>query len=118
MGPNCIFKFAQVSAQRYVLTGEARHPVESLADLQAALKTGDEQKRRAATAMNERSSRAHSLFILSLRMSRDSVAAAGGGGESVVVVVTSQLFLVDLGGSKPARPLKAVALRQLINTRT
>lgn len=95
----------KVSAQRYVLTGEARHPVESLADLQAALKAGDEQKRRAATAMNERSSRAHSLFILSLRMSRAGVEAASGGDGSPAgtVVVTSQLFLVDLGGSEQVK---------------
>jgi hypothetical protein len=58
---------AAASAQRYVLQGAAERVVESLADVEEVLRIGEVQKRRAATAMNDRSSRAHTLFILSLQ---------------------------------------------------
>ena len=40
----------KVSAQRFVMAGEARVPVGSLADVERVLATGEAQKRRAATA--------------------------------------------------------------------
>ena len=51
----------------------------SLQEVLSLLDQGDQQKRRAATAMNERSSRAHSLFILSLRQSRPAPGFAAEG---------------------------------------
>ena len=51
---------------------------------------GDTCKRKAATAMNERSSRAHALFILSLTQTEVSTG----------VERTTRLFLADLGGSE------------------
>uniref|UniRef100_A0A7S2WFN9 Kinesin motor domain-containing protein n=1 Tax=Rhizochromulina marina TaxID=1034831 RepID=A0A7S2WFN9_9STRA len=81
---------SKVAAQRYVLSGEARRPIETVDDVTKVLIEGEAQKKKASTAMNERSSRAHTLFILT----------AECGGASTGQVVTSQLFLADLGGSE------------------
>ena len=87
---------SKVAAQRFVLTGAAERSVENISELTEVLKVGDAQKRRAATAMNERSSRAHSLFILSLKQT-----ALDTG-----VVVNSKLFFLDLGGSEQVKKSK------------
>jgi hypothetical protein len=84
---------SKVAAQRYVLSGATGVVVESVASVAALLARGDAQKRRAATAMNARSSRAHALFVLTLTQ-RDAAHARSGR------VVTSQLYLADLGGSE------------------
>jgi kinesin family protein 5 len=84
---------SKVAAQRYVMDGEVQVPVETLYDIEDALRRGDSQKRRAATAMNERSSRAHSLFILSLEMENPHTR----------VRTSSRLFLADLGGSEQVK---------------
>lgn len=39
-----------------------------LQEIQDLLEHGDAAKRRAATAMNERSTRAHTVFVLSLQV--------------------------------------------------
>jgi hypothetical protein len=80
------------------------------------LRLAESRKRRAATEMNERSSRAHSLLLLDLEqtvrvrtrrgggdvsgLADAAAAAAGGGGGSGDVTVRSQLCLADLGGSE------------------
>lgn len=87
---------SKAAAQRFVLNGAAQQSVSSMEDLEAALRTGDAQKRRAATAMNDRSSRAHSLLILSLIQS----AASTG------VTVSSKIFFADLGGSEQVKKSK------------
>lgn len=81
---------SRVAAQRYVLDGSAEVPVTSLRDSLMLLNRGSDQKRTAATAMNERSSRAHTLFILTLRQ---KCVQSG-------VSATSRLILADLGGSE------------------
>lgn len=81
---------SKVAAQRYVLDGSSEVAVTSLKDVMELLDRGEKQKRRAATAINERSSRAHTLFIVTLRQQcADSD-----------VSLTSRLFLADLGGSE------------------
>lgn len=60
------------------------------------LRVGEDQKRRAATMMNERSSRAHSILILSLQQ-RNVVTG---------VEVNSKMFLADLGGSEQIKKSK------------
>ncbi len=55
------------------------------------MKSAEERKRRAATAMNERSSRAHAVLIFRL-VQRD----AQDGAEDV----ESTMCLADLGGSE------------------
>ena len=69
------------------------------------LALAEDRKRRAATAMNARSSRAHTVFALTLKQKR--------GQE----LVTSKLYLVDLGGSEQLKKSKAVGdrLRETID---
>ena len=99
--------------------------VESFEDLIKLLEQGDEAKRRAATAMNERSTRAHTLMILSLRQRKRShkfnnsgklsniladVASSSSSSppprpksfntNSNAAFVESKLFLADLGGAE------------------
>ena len=81
---------SRVAGQRYVLDGHAEQPVAGMHDVLAALAKGDAQKRRAATAMNDRSSRAHAVFTLSLVQTDCST-----GHE-----LRSRLCLADLGGSE------------------
>ena len=78
---------SKVAAQRYVLSGAATRPVHGLDDLHRLLAIGEARKRRAATKMNARSSRAHALFIMTL-VCRDAVSDKE---------VHSQLYLADLG---------------------
>ena len=54
-------------ASAFVLQGARQLPLSSLADALAMLQAGEAHKRYAATAMNEHSSRAHTLFLLSLQ---------------------------------------------------
>ena len=86
-----------VAAERYVQDGEREVPVSSLAEVADALITGEGAKRKAATAMNENSSCAHTFFIVTLRQ-RDRATGAE---------VKSKLFLVDLGGSEKLTKSKA-----------
>eukprot|EP00854_Cymbomonas_tetramitiformis_P007701 gene7701-9162_t len=88
---------SRVAGQRYVLDGQAGQPVNNMQEVKALLATGDALKRQAATAMNDRSSRAHSVVVLTLKQ-RD--VATG-------VQRSSQLFLVDLGGSEKISKSKA-----------
>jgi len=72
--------------------GYADVTVESLPHALELIDSAERAKRRAATAMNERSSRAHSLLMLSLEQQ-----APGEG------LVKSQLCLADLGGSEKVK---------------
>lgn len=89
----------KVSNIRYVLDGSAEVPVSSLENTMNVLNEGEKQKRKAATAMNERSSRAHSLVIMTLHQECQSTGVSS----------QSRLFLADLGGSeqlKSSQPRK------------
>ena len=88
---------SKVSGQRYVLDGDCEVPVTSLADMRRLLEKGDALKRRAATAMNERSSRAHAIVIFNLRQTKGEGAPA----------VQSKLMVADLGGSENLSQSKA-----------
>ena len=81
---------SKVAAQRYVLDGSSEVQVTSLDETLALLDKGEKQKRKAATAMNARSSRAHTLFIVTLRQECVDTGVSS----------TSRLFLADLGGSE------------------
>jgi len=87
---------SKVAAQEYVLSGAASHQIHTMEDVLECLKMGDECKRRASTAMNERSSRAHSLFILELN--QQNVDSG--------VSCKSRLFLADLGGCEQIKKSK------------
>jgi len=81
---------------RYVLDGHTEISVESWEEVQRLLQSGDQAKRLAATAMNERSTRAHTLLVLTLTQKLPS------GSQ-----VRSRLFLADLGGSEKVSKSKA-----------
>ena len=65
------------------------------------LAVGDAKKRQAATAMNERSSRAHTLVTITLRQSRRD--------QNSSPPVVSRLFFADLGGAENLNKSKANA---------
>ena len=88
--------WAGVAAEA-VNAGAAAQQVPDRRALQKALAAAEGAKRRAATAMNERSSRAHSLTILSLKQRR---ALRGGCGGGPPPWAESRLCLADLGGSE------------------
>ena len=95
-----------VNAHRWVSEGRTAVPVASLGEALDLLRAGDACKRKAATAMNERSSRAHTLFILTLEQQR-TVYDPGTDNDGNAVVyaavqrqLRSRLFLADLGGSE------------------
>eukprot|EP00746_Dinoflagellata_sp_MGD_P000051 gnl/MRDRNA2_/MRDRNA2_100093_c0_seq1.p1 gnl/MRDRNA2_/MRDRNA2_100093_c0~~gnl/MRDRNA2_/MRDRNA2_100093_c0_seq1.p1 ORF type:complete len:713 (-),score=137.86 gnl/MRDRNA2_/MRDRNA2_100093_c0_seq1:165-2303(-) len=75
---------------RIVLDGQLEHKVHCAQDLESLLTAGDERKRKAATAMNERSTRAHTLLIFRLKQKSKHMSEAK----------ESLLFLADLGGSE------------------
>jgi hypothetical protein len=78
--------------------GAADVPIDSPEQLLDLLERGEEYKRYGATAMNDRSSRAHTVLLLNLTHVRpspaDDAGAACAGGE----IVKSQLLLADLAG--------------------
>jgi kinesin family member 5 len=84
---------SKTASHQYVLSGAAEREVHVMDDIVTFLKIGEEQKRRAATAMNDRSTRAHGLFILHLKQ-RDLHSD---------VTISSKLFLADLGGSEQVK---------------
>lgn len=79
-----------------MLTGAVQQEVNSLSEILHFLRIGEDQKRRAATMMNERSSRAHSILILSLKQKNILTG----------VEVNSKMFLADLGGSEQIKKSK------------
>lgn len=83
-------------AARAVSDGRADVLLESVAHASELLLRAERTKRRAATAMNERSSRAHSLLLITLSQADRS------GRE-----VRSTLCLADLGGSEQLKRSKA-----------
>ncbi len=87
-------------AHRKVLDGGCQEELSSAAaggaELLGLLRSAEDRKRRAATAMNERSSRAHAVLIFRL-LQRD---AHDDGAEDR----ESTMCLADLGGSEQVRP--------------
>ena len=84
-------------AQRYVLDGSSEVKIASMSDVLKLLNDGEKQKRKAATAMNQRSSRAHSVFIVRMKQTCPDTG----------VSYTSRLFLADLGGSEQLKKSQA-----------
>lgn len=93
---------SRAAAQRYVLEGAAERKVGSFDDAMELLNEGETEKRIASTAMNERSSRAHTLLILTLRQSEVETKKTK----------ESKLFLVDLGGSESLKKSRANGNRE------
>lgn len=79
----------------------SRTPIRSMADVFEVLRKGDKQKHVFATAMNARSSRAHTVFTVYLTQ------------ESTIKkkVLESTFHLVDLAGSERIKKSKAIGKR-------
>lgn len=86
-----------VAAQRFVLSGQAQVQVHTQEDIEHLLRQGETSKTKAATLMNERSTRGHTLIILTLRQRCQRTGAE----------IESHLFLGDLGGSERLDKSKA-----------
>jgi hypothetical protein len=98
----------KAAAQRYVSEGRAGRAVRGPADVARLLAEGEAQKRVSETAMNARSSRAHTLFVLSLAQWRTEPAAWGTAAMAPGSARhASTLILADLGGSEQLRRSKA-----------
>ena len=92
----------QGTAARAVARGDADVAVEGAAHAASLLAAAEANKRRAATAMNERSSRAHTVLQLTLLQH-------GEGGKAV----RSTLTLADLGGCEAVKKSKAAGERMV-----
>jgi len=88
---------SRVAGQRYVLDGNCETEFSNLTEVHELLRTGDSQKRRAATAMNFNSTRAHTVVALTLCQRN-----LENGTEH-----TSRFLLADLGGSEQLAKSKA-----------
>ena len=91
-----------------VLQGATQVNLETLSDALALLRAGELHKQVAATAMNETSSRAHTVFLVTLTQR----GGRTGGDEAVdESVISSQLALVDLAGCEQLKQSKVVGQR-------
>lgn len=89
------------AARTHLDAGDFDKLIEGQQDLDDALALGESRKRSASTAMNERSTRAHTLLIFHFMQS------VSGSDEPPI---SSRLFLADLGGSE--RVTKSLANAQ------
>eukprot|EP00931_Biecheleriopsis_adriatica_P065585 TRINITY_DN4008_c0_g2_i1.p1 TRINITY_DN4008_c0_g2~~TRINITY_DN4008_c0_g2_i1.p1 ORF type:complete len:1290 (+),score=333.30 TRINITY_DN4008_c0_g2_i1:28-3897(+) len=78
-----------------LLQGAAHMELNGLMDAANLIAQGESRKRYAETAMNHRSSRAHTILVLKLTQTRGDMEAS------------SQLHLVDLAGSERVKKSKA-----------
>ena len=72
----------------------------TLNDALTLLRAGELNKRVAATAMNEASSRAHTVFLVSMTQRGTS------NGDDEEKLISSQLALVDLAGCEQIKQSK------------
>jgi len=86
-----------------VLQGAEEVAVNCLTEALDILRTGEERKHYAGTAMNERSSRAHTVFIMHIAQAN----------ERTNTIVRSQLHLVDLAGCEQIKQSKVVGQRKV-----
>jgi hypothetical protein len=108
----------------------SRRNVENMEDALALLMQGEGQKHRAATLMNERSSRAHTLFVGTVTQTRTPFGSSQTsakeplgtkqeegregkeGKEGKELVIHSQLCIVDLAGSEQIKKSGVVGVRR------
>lgn len=76
------------------------HPVDSHAALKNWLAVGNSQRATAATGMNDKSSRSHSIFNIILNLSEISNEPLQSGQRKKQQTKRSKISLVDLAGSE------------------
>uniref|UniRef100_A0ABD2W0C7 Kinesin motor domain-containing protein n=1 Tax=Trichogramma kaykai TaxID=54128 RepID=A0ABD2W0C7_9HYME len=76
----------------------SQHIVQNYDDLKAWLRVGNSQRATAATGMNEKSSRSHSIFSIILTQTKESKAVANS--KTGDASRRSKINLVDLAGSE------------------
>ncbi|EKX44543.1 hypothetical protein GUITHDRAFT_46798, partial [Guillardia theta CCMP2712] len=86
----------RTSSSGFELHGAAETTVASRRDLLEVFRRGEENKRYRATAMNERSSRAHTILVVNLQQNRSKDSA--GVDRTEQLIIRSQLVLADLAG--------------------
>ncbi len=86
---------------RYVLDGHTAVNVNTYEELEQLLLEGDSAKRRAATAMNARSTRAHTVLILNLAQRRE-VAVPGASAKAALVSDPRREVVVPGASAKAA----------------
>ncbi len=91
----------KAAAQRFVVSGRSEVKVKSLIHARELLDQGERWKTRAATAMNERSSRAHTLLVLRLSQT----------DRKTDMTVESRLILADLGGAEQTKESQVTGQR-------
>lgn len=91
-----------IRGPRAELQGAAEVSIKSFAGAVELLRRGQERKHVAETAMNERSSRAHTVFVLNLTQINNTLGATA----------KSTLHLVDLAGCEQLKQSKATGQRQ------
>lgn len=75
------------------------HPVDSHVGLRNWLALGNSQRATAATGMNDKSSRSHSIFNIVLNLT-ERLGADEPGKEEITQTKRSKISLVDLAGSE------------------
>lgn len=84
---------------------------DGMQSVMTVLRKGHERKRFAATAMNDRSSRSHTAFIVQITQTCSEVPSTVGPESASSKLVKSQLHLVDLAGSERVKKSKAAGMR-------
>ncbi|KAI9505748.1 P-loop containing nucleoside triphosphate hydrolase protein, partial [Coemansia spiralis] len=98
--------------------GAEEIPVADTRGALSLLVSGSQQRRTGSTNMNEKSSRSHAIYRITLTQTktrtRSSSVAADGSADSIKeqVKVVSKLHFVDLAGSERLKRTKATAERQ------
>lgn len=97
--------------------GRKEVAVSSLAELMGVFRIGETNKSVGCTKMNDKSSRSHVIFQITLQKKTtldfdDEKENDGGGNDGVVVSTTSTLNLVDLAGSESVRHTDAIGMQK------
>lgn len=79
------------------------HPVDSHAALKNWIAVGNSQRATAATGMNDKSSRSHSIFNIILNLTEKSDDDDGSSVDRKLQTKRSKISLVDLAGSERVR---------------
>jgi hypothetical protein len=95
----------QVRRSNGELVGATSTTIENLQDAISVLTRGNTRKHFAATAMNDRSSRAHTVFVIELLQSRHNNNPSMGNHD---IQIKSHLYLVDLAGSERTKKSKVL----------